>query len=169
MDNSKITPHFSNGESTNSNYFQFEADFVGSLQCIPMQVRMKLDNCGIKLKLVDWNHFSHSERETLVNMPCLSVLETEAYRQYLQNLVTVKTGQPAKELTIDPEPPWLDAQSVPNSVQIKAQECQADISLKQWSNLSPEQRFALIKLSRPSHENQNFVPALQEFEIIPRD
>jgi hypothetical protein len=34
------------------------------------------------------------------------------------------------------------------------------------AKLSPAQRFALIKLSRPSHENHNFLPALKEFELI---
>jgi hypothetical protein len=161
MDNSNVTT-----QSKQSNYFQFEADFVGSLNCIPMQVRMKLDNCGVKLKLVHWNQFSQLERQTLVDMPCTSEAETRVYRDFLQNLVTVHTGQPAKELAIDPHPPWLDATSIPDTVKIKAQECQVNISLEQWSNLFPAQRFALIKLSRPSHENKNFIPALQEFGLV---
>ncbi len=38
--------------NTVNSLFQFEADFVASLRCIPIQVRYKLDTCGIKLKLV---------------------------------------------------------------------------------------------------------------------
>ena len=147
-------------------YFQFESDFVGSLQCIPMQVRMKLDNCGVKLKLVHWNQFSQSERQTLVDLPCQTESETKAYREYLQKLVTEKTGTPAKELAIDPHPLWLDSETIPQDVQSKAEECQVKISLEHWSILTPAQRFALIKLSRPSHENKNFIPALREFKII---
>ena len=147
-------------------YFQFESDFVGSLQCIPMQVRMKLDNCGVKLKLVHWNQFSKSERQNLVNLPCQTEAQTKAYKEYLQNLIVEKTGQPAKELAVDPHPPWLDGTTIPKDVRNKARESQVELSLEQWSNLSPEQRFALIKLSRPSHENKNFIPALKEFEII---
>ena len=152
--------------SKSSNYFQFEADFVGSLQCIPMIVRMKLDNCGVKLKLTHWNQFSKLERETLVDMPCTTQSQRQSYRQFVQNLVTAKTGQPAKELAIDPNPPWLVETEIPQSVQTKAEECQVTISLKQWSNLTPARRFALIKLSRPSHENKNFIPALEEFGIL---
>ncbi|WP_019508604.1 nitrate reductase associated protein [Pleurocapsa sp. PCC 7319] len=162
MDNSGFNPSI----SQSTNYFQFEADFVGSLHCIPMQVRMKLDNCGVKLKLVHWNQFTSSERQALVNMPCETELETKTYKEFLQNLVTEKTGQPAKELTIDPHPPWLDATTIPNEVIVKAQESHISLSLEQWRNLTPAQRFALIKLSRPSHENKNFLPALQEFGII---
>jgi len=147
-------------------YFQFEADFVGSLQCIPMQVRMKLDNCGVKLKLVHWNQFSQQERQTLVDMPCNTAREHQTYRDWLQNLVVLKTGELAKELKVDPAPPWLNNREIPDSVLAKIQSCQIKLSLPQWSNLTPAQRFALIKLSRPSHENKNFIPALQEFGII---
>ena len=150
-------------------YFQFESDFVDSLQCIPMQVRMKLDNCGIKLKLVHWNQFDRSQRQQLIDLPCQTDTQTKAYRKFLQNLVVEKTGQPAKELAIDPHPPWLDETNVPDDVLAKAEECQVNISSQHWSSLSDAQRFALIKLSRPSHENKNFIPALQEFGIIESD
>jgi hypothetical protein len=153
-------------QKTNTNYFQFEADFVNSLHCIPMMVRMKLDNCGVKLKLTHWNQFSKLERQTLVDMPCTTEDRRQNYRQFLQNLVTLKTGQPAKELAIDPNPEWLVETEIPQSVQIKAKECGVTITLKQWSDLTPARRFALIKLSRPSHENKNFIPALEEFGIL---
>ena len=161
---SNLQPQSHNFESTN--YFQFEADFVGSLQCIPMQVRMKLDNCGVKLKLAHWNQLSQIERHALVDMPCTNQAECEIYRQFLQNLITIKTGQPAQELAINPNPPWLDDTEIPSSVVEKAQECQVNLSLEQWSNLTPPERFAVIKLSRPSHENKNFIPALQEFGVL---
>lgn len=154
MDNSKFT-----------NHFQFEADFVESLRCIPMSVRMKLDTCGVKLKLSHWHQLSQPERQQLVTMPCKTPTETAAYRQFLQNLVVAKTGQPAKELAIAPNPPWLDETSIPESIQTKAAEFELNLSLKQWRNLTPGQRFALIKLSRSSHENRNFLPALKEFKI----
>ncbi|MGK7915903.1 MAG: nitrate reductase associated protein [Prochloraceae cyanobacterium] len=149
----------------NGDFFQFEADFVNSLHCIPMQVRMKLDTCGIKLKLSHWNHFSHQERQALVKMPCTKVEETQAYRDFLQNLVLEKTGIPAKELSIDPHPPWIEASTIPTNVREKATEFGVKITLKQWANLTNLQRFALIKLSRPSHENKNFLPALKEFNL----
>jgi hypothetical protein len=153
-------------ELKSDQYFQFEADFVGTLQCIPMFVRMKLDNCGVKLKLVHWNQFTQAERETLVDLPCTSSEERETYREWLQSLIIAKTGEPAKELAIDPHPLWLNGTSIPDTVITKAQDHNASLSVEQWSNLNPAQRFALIKLSRPSHENNNFLPALQEFGIF---
>jgi hypothetical protein len=149
-----------------SHFFQFEADFVESLRCIPMQVRMKLDTCGVKLKLTHWNQFTLAEREALVEMPCTTEDEIETYRQYLQNRVIEQTGSPASELPIESQPAWMDGTTIPASIQEKAQELAVSITVQQWAKLSPAQRFALIKLSRPSHENHNFLPALKEFELI---
>ncbi len=55
---------------------------------------------------------------------------------------------------------------IPDTVREKAREFQIEISLEQWQKLPPSQRFALIKLSRPGHENLNFYPALKEFHIV---
>jgi hypothetical protein len=147
-------------------FFKFEADFVESLRCIPMQVRMKLDTCGVKLKLTHWHQFSQQERQALVEIPCLTDDEVEAYGEYVQQLVISHTGSPASELPIDDNPAWMDLRTIPDSVQKKAQEFDLLITLQQWAALKPEQRFALIKLSRSSHENKNFFPALQEFNLV---
>lgn len=149
-----------------SHFFQFETDFVESLRCIPMQVRMKLDTCGVKLKLTHWNQFTLQEREALIELPCATAEEVDTYRQYLQNLVIQHTGAPASELPIEPHPAWMDVRSIPASVQEKAQEFSISLTQEQWVALTPAQRFALIKLSRPSHENKNFLPALKEFQLI---
>jgi hypothetical protein len=149
-----------------SQFFQFEADFVNSLRCIPMQVRFNLDTCGIKLKLAHWNHFSIEERQALVEMPCGEESEIQAYRKFLQQQVIKQTGTPPSELPIDSHPAWLDSTTIPETVQAKAQEFGLQLTLEQWEKLTPVQRFALIKLSRPSHENLNFLPALKEFNLL---
>jgi hypothetical protein len=147
-------------------FFQFEADFVESLRCIPMQVRMKLDTCGVKLKLSHWHQFDQQERQTLVVLPCSTETEAQKYREFLQKLVQEKTGTPAGELAIDPHPAWLESTSIPQELQTKLAEFGLQLTLEQWSKLTPLERFVLIKLSRPSHENKNFLPALKEFELI---
>lgn len=146
-------------------FFEFEADFVDSLRCIPMQVRCKLDTCGIKLKLSDWSHLTQADREALVELPCSTETEIQAYREYLQNLILQRTGTSPAELPIEPHPAWLDT-NIPINLQEKAKEFGVTLSSQQWAELTPLQRFALIKLSRPSHENQNFPKALQEFHLL---
>lgn len=147
-------------------FFQFEADFVDSLRCIPMQVRFKLDTCGIKLKLSDWNHFSSTERQALVEQPCTTATEIQAYRELLQQLVQKHSGVVADELPVESHPAWIDTTNIPPSIQEKVAEIGTTITLQQWMTLNPLQRFALIKLSRSSHENKNFLPAMQEFNLI---
>lgn len=149
-----------------THFFKFEADFVDSLRCIPMQVRMKLDTCGVKLKLQHWHQFTVQERQALVEMPCTTVEEIQTYRQYLQQSVIEHTGTPASDLPIDEHPAWMDATTIPPSVQEKARELEVSITSQQWATLTPAQRFALIKLSRSSHENRNFLPAIEEFQLI---
>lgn len=150
-----------------SNFFEFESDFVGSLRCIPMQVRYKLDTCGIKLKLSHWHQFSTQERQILVELPCVDSSDISHYRQLLQEWIQSKTGEVAKELPIDPAPPWMDQTQIPTSVQEQGEKVGVVVTLAHWQRLTPLQRFALIKLSRSDHENRNFLPALQEFDIVP--
>lgn len=77
-----------------------------------------------------------------------------------------ETAESASELRVEADPPWSNSTSVPDSVQAKAAEVGVCIALSDWNNLSPLQRFALIKLSRANHENRNFLPALKEFQVI---
>ncbi len=149
--------------SSPSVFFQFESDFVESLRCIPMVVRFNLDTCGIKLKLAHWHRFTEVNRHQLVHDACDTSEQIAHYRKHVSDLVLLYTQTPASELPIDEHPPWLDSDSIPVSVQEKAESVEASLSLEQWQTLAPLQRFALIKLSRSSHENRNFLPALKEF------
>ncbi|MGK7943314.1 MAG: nitrate reductase associated protein [Microcystaceae cyanobacterium] len=149
-----------------SKFFQFESEFVNSLRCVPMRVRLKLDTCGVKMKLSHWNQLTQEERKVLISMSCETPSESAIYRNFLQQLITEKTGEPAKELPIEDHPAWLNEQEIPQIVQEKAAEFDLSLSLDSWQALTPLQRFALIKLSRPSHENSNFYPALQEFNLV---
>ena len=149
-----------------ADFFEFEADFVDSLRCIPMQVRCKLDTCGIKLKLSDWNQMTTAERQALVELPCTTETEIQSYREHIQRLIIQRTGTPAKKLPIEPHPAWLDSATVPVSIQEKAQEIGVTLTEQNWAGLTPLQRFALIKLSQPGHENQNFPKAIAEFHLL---
>jgi hypothetical protein len=146
-------------------FFQFEADFVDSLRCIPMQVRYKLDTCGVKLKLPDWNRFSQVERQQLVDLACETETEVQTYREILHQLVAEHGSDRPVDLPIDPTPEWQNPDVIPASVQNQAQSFDLVLTPEQWNALTPLQRFALIKLSRSNHENRNFLPALQEFKL----
>lgn len=149
-----------------SQFFQFEADFVESLRCIPMQVRFKLDTCGVKLKLHQWNQFTQTDREILVTMLCQTPEEIQSYHNFLHQLIKERTGETATDLPVDSQPEWEINNAIPNAVIEKSVNEKLTLQVEQWATLSPLQRFALIKLSRSSHENSNFMPAMREFGLI---
>ncbi|MEB3289760.1 MAG: nitrate reductase associated protein [Leptolyngbya sp.] len=145
--------------------FQFEQDFADTLHCVPMAVRLKLDTCGIKLSLAQWNQLDRGERQQLMTRPCDTPETIATYRDALADLIAQHQIGPLKTLTVEAQPPWAQAQEVPLAVQQRAEALGYALPLDQWQGLTPLQRFTLIKLSRPSHENQNFLPALQEFGL----
>jgi hypothetical protein len=147
-------------------FFKFEADFVDSLRCIPMSVRLKLDTCGIKLKLAEWNHFTKQECDRLVELPCVEIGEIDAYREYLRQLILQQTGLEPTMLAVDARPPWLNDREIPVSVKERMRALSVDLELSQWQQLTSLQKFALIKLIRSQHENNNFLPALKEFGLL---
>jgi hypothetical protein len=146
-------------------FFQFESDFVDSLRCIPMYVRYKLDICGIKLKLAEWNQMNQAQRQSLIDLPATTKNEVDSYRQHLQDLVFQNTGKPASELPIETHPAWMDSEQISTDVEKKIAELGLTMTLTDWQNLTYLQRFALIKLSRSRHENHNFPIAIAEFNL----
>jgi hypothetical protein len=149
-----------------ADFFQFETDFVDSLRCIPMQVRYRLDTCGVKLKLHQWNLFTLADRAELVDFDPQTEVEIDRYRELLVNLIKERSGEEATLLTIATEPPWLNEAEIPAVLAEKISTANINFSLLQWRKLTTLQRFALIKLSGASHEQNNFLPALREFKVI---
>jgi hypothetical protein len=146
-----------------SKLFGFEQDFTQSLRCIPMIVRFKLDRCGIKLKLSHWQSITFEQKLSLVDFNCDTETELQAYRSLV--LAVCANQFTPQDLPISNLPEWLEIEQIPEPVLQKAKQIEIEISLKDWQQLLPLQRFALIKLSRSNHENHNFLPALQEFGL----
>jgi hypothetical protein len=147
-----------------SQLFEFEADFVDTLRCIPMVVRFKLDLCGIKLSLKAWSRFDLPTREQLVYMPTNGPGEVANYRRILCHAIE-DTGEKTVPVVVS-QPSLLDQHSMPDPVTQKVWELDIDLDgFSQWKNLNSLQKFALVKLTRGGHENDNFLPALREFGL----
>jgi hypothetical protein len=153
--------------NTTSEIFQFEKDFAGALYCIPMAVRRKLDLCGVKVSLKQWNRFALDEREQMVEQGCETAGEIDDYGCYVVAVIENRTSEPAQLLERDDGAEWNDTNSVPERV--------VDYSIErdvtpptpaQWAALTPLQRFSIFKLTRPGHSNENFEPAMREFGLI---
>lgn len=147
-------------------YFRFEEDFIEqNVRCIPMIVRFKMDAAGIKLKLSEWARFRPEERTELAIKECSTREEIAIYKNYLAQLVLIRAAHLPTLMEIDSNPEWSRLDEIPVSLQEKASEFGWEISLAQWSSLTDLQRFALLKLKRPGHENKNFPIAMKEFGL----
>ena len=148
-------------------YFQFEEEFMeNNMRCIPMIIRFKMDMAGIKLKLSEWKRFSTEERIELALMSCGFNEESKHYAGYLAGLIKKHTKRNPTAIEIDKTPAWRELHSIPGILIEKLKEFDWDLSIDQWTYLTDLQRFALLKLCRPGHENKNFSRAMKEFNLV---
>ena len=150
-----------------STIFQFEKDFAGALYCIPMAARRKLDLCGMKVSLKQWNRFTLEQREHLVARECDAPEEIDAYQREVARLLEARAGDEPQFLERDVGTEWKDTSAVPQRlIDYCAEREVAAPTLAQWAALTELQRFALFKLTRPRHTNENFIPAMREFGLM---
>ncbi len=158
---------FLNPTSENRSYFNFEEDFIeDNVRCIPMIVRFKMDAAGIKLKLAEWKKFKSEEKIELALLPASTDEEAKLYNTYLSQLIEKYTGNKATALLINTNPDWANLQNIPVMLSEKAKEFNLIITPAKWQQLTNLQRFALLKLCRPGHENKNFPKAIKEFNLL---
>ena len=146
--------------------FAFESDFAGSLRCIPMAVRLKLDLVGIKLTLRQWSQLQREQRAELLETEFSGVADREAYRRLVEAMLVAVGGEVERIDAVDGSA-WSETADVPAVVTCQSADKNVTAPTPgQWRHLTDVQRFALIKLTRPGHENENFVPAMQEFGLL---
>jgi hypothetical protein len=124
-----------------------------------------MDAAGIKLKLNEWSKFKIAERISLAILPAANKSEASYYNQYLSGLIKKYTSGEPTALAIEAQPGWNMENNIPEILQQKAKEDSCEITIQQWQQLSKLQRFTLLKLCRPGHENKNFPKAMREFGL----
>ena len=148
-------------------YFQFEEEFMeNNMRCIPMIIRFKMDIAGIKLKLSEWKKFSQEERIELALMSCGFNEGSMQYAGYLAGLIKKYTRRDPTTIEINKTPAWKELHSIPRTLIEKLKEFDWSLPIAQWKYLTDLQRFALLKLCRPGHENKNFSRAMKEFNLV---
>ena len=154
-------------ETMGGDHFKFEVDFIEpNIRCIPMIVRFKLDASGIKLKLAEWSRLTTDERTHLAVASCETHAEVALFREELHRLIFARTGTAATDIPVQANPVWSRTDEIPYTIQEKLADTDHELSLEQWQGLTNLQRFALVKLSYPGHENKNFPMAMAEFGLV---
>jgi hypothetical protein len=147
--------------------FDFELDFAGTLRCIPMCVRLKLDECGVKLSLKQWNRIPEGDRRRMVTQACDTPDNVAQYRNFLSEVIETHTASPVELVDAGATVDFSEGSQIPARILAYAASIGvAAPSREQWQALSPLQRFALFKLTRPGHKNDNFIPAMREFGVL---
>lgn len=147
--------------------FGFELDFAGELYCIPMSVRRKLDLAGVKLSLRQWNRFTLEDRQQLLASACVTPAEIDAFQQAVARLVEARAQEAPQFMERDSGDEWNGARGVPPRViGFCAEQGVPAPDASRWAALTADQRFAIFKLTRLGHRNENFLPAMREFGLI---
>lgn len=148
-----------------SSCFGFEADFTADLRCIPMAVRRKLDLAGVKLKLQHWSELGEAERQELLAWGDEAAAIEALHQHLLARTASLSAGQ-AKELPRPNGEPWQQADQLPDVLAASCAQLGLGVRAGGWAELTELQRFALVKLSHPSHEHRNLPRALAEFGLV---
>jgi len=143
--------------------FAFEADIGPSLRRFPMVARYRLDCCGLRLKLEDWQRLSRAERALLSTLCVDTAEQRDLYRQFsaktLNSLGRTADGVRAQAAV----PPQVLSDEVPSQV---LDQCDfsgiSPLETKVWKRLDALSRYALVMLSRPGHANRGFVGLVAE-------
>ena len=145
--------------------FGFESELESNLTYIPLAVRFKLDQCGIKLSLAAWQLLSNEKRRELLLARCDTAENVANYRKLLCSFVRECMGDEPAFIVTDEDPLWA-ADNVPEQI-VRAIEAMGaqPLSRVQWGKLTPLERFALIKLSREGREHRKLAVALCEFGV----
>lgn len=145
----------------------FESEFADRLPFIPMAVRRKLDLSGAKISLSQWSSIPLDGRRALLLDPVGDPVSACFWKSLLDASLRDAGEEESKTIPVDESPSWGNPREIPSDVATRAASEGIPISAELWASLDELTRFALAKLSRPGHENRNFLAAAREAGLAP--
>lgn len=141
--------------------FRYEQEFYGSLDRVPLHVRMKLDLTGIKLSLNEWLAFSVEERNVLCHLPADEEEEKRTFKNYLNFLCRNYNGRQASAMP--PSSPCLwDTEQIAHPVLERSAATQSHVTVDEWRRWPSHYRYALYKTAVSKSEPEQFLAVLAE-------
>jgi len=140
---------------------QLEGDLHETLEFIPLAVRRKLDLAGLKLSLAAWTAMPRAERLAVCHLPVDGEGDLDVYRAALTGFAE-RAGHPVAALEGGPidRAAW-GPERIPQAIAARA----PNLALAQWSALSEEERYVLLKLSEARRSPEKFNAALRELRL----
>jgi hypothetical protein len=146
--------------------FGFESELEANLTYIPMAVRFKLDKCGVKLSLAEWQQLPEHRRRELLRARCDNATSAANYRRILCSFVKEFSGTEPPTIGAADHPLWMGNDTPEQVTRAAAAMGLASPSPARWRSLTALERFALVKLSREGRDHRNLEPALREFGLL---
>lgn len=130
-----------------------------------MSVRLKLDQCGLKISLAQWQQLPVQLRRTVIDAQCAGAVDVRRLRRFIALLIAGVGGRcPTPIDLLDAD--WQDRGRVPERVSaVLAAACLPALTQQAWRQLGGLQRFALCKLTAKGQQ-RNLPVALAEFGLI---
>lgn len=148
--------------------FEFEIKSSENLTYIPMCVRFNLDRCRIRLTLLQWQVLPHAERGELTAYPLTGACDAVGgFATVLAERLAAAEAGVLVPATDAPDDTWTRTDQVPAGL---LRQCElhhlAPIAGPAWDGLPAFQRYVLVKLSRRTTANHDFLSALREFGLL---
>jgi hypothetical protein len=142
--------------------FRYESEFYPTLSRLPLHVRMKLDQTGIKISLSDWRSFSFEERTVLCHLPVDSDEEQRAFVNYLDFLSRKYRGTPVGVTEALSTAIWDNPHQISEPVLERSNEKGQPVTPQEWARLESHQRYALYKTAASKSDPEQFFAVLAE-------
>ena len=143
--------------------FKFEREVYETLDLVPIAVRRKLDQIGIKIGLRQWRALGRGERLAICHLPANLEEERDAMRLFLREAVKRATGGEPK-LVPEAERDAAEPPAQPPASLIEHGRAAGFVlDETSWVKLDPDARYALMKMGAGNKISQNFSAALEEF------
>jgi len=142
--------------------FAYESEFYPTLSRLPLHVRMKLDQTGIKISLSDWRSFSFEERTVLCHLPVETDEEQQAFVNYLDFLSHKYRGAPVALTEALSTVLWDNPDQISQPVLERSSEKGQSVTPQEWARLKSHQRYALYKTAVSKSDPEQFFAVLGE-------
>ena len=146
----------------------FESSDERALVHIPMAIRYRLDQSGIKLTLKQWQALPMALRHRALELPCDTAAAIDAFQRELDALVKGLLDEDVMRFEVTYPFAWQRG-GPPDELNQALRELNCDpISDGTWRQLTDFQRYVLLALARPGRVSSRLPSALREFCDAPQ-
>ena len=150
-----------------SGCYRFESIEATSLALIPLLVRYRLDHWSIKLHLRQWQQFSQTEREQLLQLAFTSPADATAWQAYLTAILQQRCACAPDRFIDTATPAWQQLDQLPVEIVDRCAQLNLPLpTLDAWQSLAAPHRHALCKIARSRHDYLLLKAALQDFIAV---